>query len=127
MITWKDIPQPVIKIDFLERGKSWSTDIILYGNVDGTCIEFLYDKNELEEIWCRLDLRTLTKEKFIKIVKFVQDIGAYFLVDDKIYQPQLKVMIDVMKQSTANQYCKNPLELLRSLIQMKLGEQDEYD
>lgn len=80
MITWKDIPQPVINIDFLQRERSWSTDIILYGNVDGTCIEFFFDKNKLEEICCRLDLRTLTKEKLIKIVKFVQDIRAYFLV-----------------------------------------------
>ena len=80
MITWKDMPQPVIKIDFLERGSRWSADIILYGNVDGICIEFFYDKNELDEIWCRLDLRTLTKEKLIKITKYVQDIGAYFLV-----------------------------------------------
>ncbi len=122
IITWKDIPQPVIEIDFLESEKSWSTNIIIFGNVDETCIEFFYDKNELDEIWCRLDLRTLTKEKLIKIIKYVQDIRAYFLVDDKIYQPQLEIMIAIMRQSTANQYCKNPLEYFRSSSLTELND-----
>lgn len=110
IITWKDVPQPVINIDFLENEKSWSTDIILYGKMEETCIEFYYDKNELDEICCRLDLRSLTKDIFIKIIKYVEDIGAGFLIDEKIYQPQLEIIRDIMKQSTANQYCKNPLE-----------------
>lgn len=49
MITWKNIPQPVIKIDFLESAKSWSTDITIYGNVDETCIEFFM----IRMIWKR--------------------------------------------------------------------------
>lgn len=115
IITWKDVPQPAIDIDFLENEKSWSTDIILYGKMDETCIEFYYDINELDEIFCRLDLRSLTKDIFIKIIKYVEDIGACFYIDEKIYQPQLEIMRDVMKQSTANQYCKNPLEYFTSI------------
>lgn len=113
MITWKGISQPVINIDFLEREKSWSTDIVQYGKTDETCIEFYYDKDKLEEIDCRLDLRTLTKHNLIQIIRYVQSIGACFLVDDKVYPSQLEIMITVMKQSRANQYCKNPLEYFR--------------
>lgn len=51
----------------------------------------------------------------INIVKYVQDIGACFFVDDKIYHPELEVMIDVMKQSAANRYCKNPIEYLGAI------------
>ncbi len=40
MITWKDISQPVIHIDFLKLEKSWSTNIVQYGKTDETCIEF---------------------------------------------------------------------------------------
>lgn len=115
MLTWKGIPQPTVEIGFLEKGNSWSPNIILYGNTEETCIEFFYDQDELEDIFCRLDLRTLTKKNLINIVKYVQDIGACFLVDDKVYQPELEVMIDVMKQSAANRYCKNPIEYLGSI------------
>lgn len=42
MISWKNIENPLISPDFLERQKSWSTDIVQYGNIDRTCIEFIY-------------------------------------------------------------------------------------
>lgn len=119
MITWKDISQPVINIDFLERENGWSTDIVQYGKTDETCIEFFYDKDKLEEIDCRLDLRTLTKHNLMQIVKYVQSIGACFLVGDKVYPPQLEIMIEVMKQSRANQYCNNPLEYFISIDQIE--------
>lgn len=115
MITWEGISQPVDDIDFLECEKSWSTNIVQFGKIDETCIEFLYDKNKLEEINCRLDLRTLTKQGLIQIVEYVQRIGACFLVGEKIYLPQLEIMKEVMAQSEANQYCKNPLEYFSSL------------
>lgn len=115
MVAWKGISQPAINIDFLEREKSWSADIIQYGKTDETCIEFYYVNNALEEIDCRLDLHTLTKHNFIQIIEFAQSIGACFLVDDKVYPPQAEIMIAVMKQSEANQYCKNPLEYFTSL------------
>jgi len=115
IVTWKDIAQPAINIDFLERERGWSTDIVQYGKTDETCIEFYYDEDKLEEIDCRLDLRTLTKNNLIQIVKYVQSIKACFFVDDKAYLPQLEIMIELMKQSRANQYCKNPLEYFISI------------
>lgn len=122
MITWKGVSQPVINIDFLEHEKSWSTDIVQYGKTDGTCIEFYYDKDKLEEIDCRLDLRTLTKHNLIQIVKYVQSISACFLIDDEVYPPQLEIMIAVMEQSRANQYCKNPLEYFISINQIEQSD-----
>lgn len=114
MISWRDISQSITGPDFLECEKSWSTDIVQYGNIDETCLEFIYDKDKLEEINCRLDLRTLTKHDFIQIIDYVKSIGAYFLVDDKIYPPKFESMIPIMKQSKANQYCKSPFEYFKS-------------
>lgn len=115
MISWQDISQSIINVDFLEREKSWSTDIVQYGNIDETCIEFIYDKGKLEEINCKLDLRTLTKYLFIQIIDYVKSIGACFLVEDKIYPPKLESMIPIMKQSKANRYCESPLEYFESV------------
>ncbi len=115
MISWYGIAQPIMDIGFLEQKESWSTDIVQYGNIEETCIEFFYDQDVLEEILCRLDLRTLTKHLFTQILEYVQYIEAYFLVDDKIYPPESECMIAVMKQSKANLFCKNPYAYLNAV------------
>ena len=80
IISWQGVSQPKINLYFLEREKGWSTDIVQYGKTEETCIEFLFAKNELEEISCRLDLRTLTKYELTQIIEYVQSIEAYFLL-----------------------------------------------
>lgn len=59
MISWKGVPQPSHDLKFLEQEDSWSKDIIQYGKSDETCIEFIYIDNILDEISCRLDLRSV--------------------------------------------------------------------
>lgn len=56
IILWKDVLHPTYDIEFLEKEKSWSKDIVQYGNIDETCVEFIYNKGRLEEINCRFDL-----------------------------------------------------------------------
>lgn len=119
IISWKGISQPSHDIEFLEREKSWSNDIIQYGKTEETCIEFIYVDDTLEEIGCQLDLRSLTKQNFFLLIEYVQKIEAMFLVGDMIYPPKVEVMVEVMKHSKANQYCRNPLEYIVSLNDTK--------
>ena len=69
----------------------------------------------LDEIDCRLDLCRLTKTKLILLVEYVQEIGAMFLVGDMIYAPKVENLLEAMKNSKANQYCKNPMNYILSL------------
>lgn len=41
LISWRDIPLPDYNIDFLKCEKSWAKNIVQYGNIDETCIEFI--------------------------------------------------------------------------------------
>jgi len=122
MISWKNVEKPLIYPDFLGCEKSWSIDIIQYGHIDKTCIEFIYDKGKLEEINCRLDLRTLTKHNLARIVEYVQSIEACFLVNDKICLPKLEIIDSLMMQSRANQYCKSPLEYFKYIDKKMLDQ-----
>ena len=114
MISWWDIPQPRLDIDFLQREESWTKNIIQYGDIDGTCILFIYHENNLDEIQCRMDLRTISKSMFDNIIAYVQSIKACFLIEDKIYPPETESIVKVMMQSKAYQYCQNPLEYFKS-------------
>lgn len=114
MISWKGVSKPPHELKFLKQEESWSKDIIQYGKSDETCIEFMYIDNILDEVSCRLDLRSLTKTNLISLIEYVQEIGAMFLVGDKIYSPQIEDMLEIMKKSRANQFCKNPVEYILS-------------
>jgi len=115
IISWKGETQPSHEVTFLEQEKSWSKDIIQYGKSGETCIEFIYIDNMLDEIDCRLDLRKFTKTKLILLVEYVQEIGAMFFAGDMIYAPKVENLLEAMKNSKANQYCKNPMNYLLSL------------
>ena len=114
MISWRDMPQPRLDIDFLQREESWAKNIVQYGNIDETCILFIYHEKNLDEIQCRIDLRTISKSMFDKIIAYVQSIEACFLIENKIYPPETEVIVKVMMQSKAYQYCQNPLEYFQS-------------
>ena len=115
IISWKGETQPSHVVPFLEQEKSWSKDIIQYGKSGETCIEFIYIDNMLDEIDCRLDLRKFTKTKLILLVEYVQEIGAMFFAGDMIYAPKVENLLEAMKNSKANQYCKNPMNYILSL------------
>ncbi len=114
IISWKGVSNPPHELKFLKQEESWSKDLIQYGKSDETCIEFMYIDNILDEISCRLDLRSLTKTNLISLIEYVQEIGAMFLVGDKIYSPKIEDMLEIMKKSRANQFCKNPVEYILS-------------
>lgn len=44
-------------ISLLPKKKSWSKDIIIFGDDDSSCIEILLEKNRIVEISIRVDLR----------------------------------------------------------------------
>ena len=48
-----------------------------------------------------------------------KSIGACFLVDDKIYPPELESIISIVIQSKAAQWCRSPLEYIKSLEQIE--------
>ena len=114
IISWKESSIPLPEINFLEQKASWSKDIIQYGNIDETCIEFIYD-NTLEEIFCRLDLRNLTKKQLNSIVEYVQNLGAMFFVDGIVYEPKNDIIISLLRNSYAFKYCQNSNEYLKSI------------
>lgn len=114
IISWNEMSISVPEINFLEQKVSWSKNIIQYGNIDETCIEFIYD-NTLEEIFCRLDLRNLTKKQLNSIVEYVQKLGAMFFVDGIVYEPKNDIIVSLLRKSDAFKYCQNSNEYLKNI------------
>lgn len=115
ILSWKQDNISSIEIDFLEKEICWTEDIVQYGKADETCIQFLYEDEVLEEINCRLDLRSLSKKMLEKILDYVEKIEGMIFYEGKIYAPQIDEIIELMKSSKANKFCQNPVNFLEEL------------
>lgn len=112
MISWKGRECSQQEVDFLDLKESWSKDIVQYGDLERTCIEFIYEGNELTEIECRMDLRNFSREIFNEILKYVKSINAFFLCDNKVVLPVEEDVINQIKISEAYKFCNKPIEFL---------------
>lgn len=115
ILSWKQDNISSIEIDFLEKEICWTEDIVQYGKADETCIQFLYEDEVLEEINCRLDLRSLSKKMLEKILDYVEKIEGMIFYEGKIYAPQIDEIIELMKSSKANKFCQNSVNFLEEL------------
>lgn len=108
ILSWKQNNISSIRIDFLEKQTSWTKDIVQYGKEDETCIQFLYEDGILEEISCRLDLRSLSKKMLGEILDYVQKIEGMIFYEGKKYYPNIDEVVELMRKSNANRFCQSP-------------------
>lgn len=115
LLSWKKKNISFVKIEFLERKASWTEKIVQFGKEDETCIQFLYEDDILEEINCRLDLRSLSKKMLETILNFVKEIDGMIFYKDEIYLPKFDSIIEIIKNSNASKFCQNPTNFLEDL------------
>jgi hypothetical protein len=115
ILSWKRSDAFSVSIDFLEKQESWSKDIIQYGKDDETCIQFLYENGMLEEIHCRLDLRSLSKKMLEEILKFVALIDGVIFCEDRFCPPNIDNVAEMMRKSNANKFCQNPRQYFEEI------------
>ena len=84
ILSWKKHIIPTARIDFLEKQTGWTEDIVQYGKDDETCIQFLYEEGLLEEISCRLDLRSLSIKMLEQVMEYINKIEGMILYENKI-------------------------------------------
>ena len=117
ILVWGKQTAAIEKIDFLEKQKSWSPKISQYGKSDETCIEFFYENEILIEIYCRLDLRSLSKKILEKILGYAQEIDGMIFNENKIYTPKIDEIVEVIKKSNANKFCQSPTWFFEEISQ----------
>ena len=117
ILSWKNklISIDSLKISFLTSKKSWSDNIIQYGELECDCIEISFNKKYIEEIECRLDMRKFSLEILKEMLSFANQIEAYIYLNGNIVDANVKSVIPLLKKSEAVKYCSNPLGFISSL------------
>lgn len=78
---------------------------------------FFYEKEILIEIYCRLDLRSLSKKILEKILGYAQEIDGMIFYENKIYTPKIDEIVEVLKKSNANKFCQSPPHFFEEMYQ----------
>ena len=100
----------------LSLTKSWSEDITQYGVNDDTCVQIFDIGTSHQSIRIRLSLYSLTKAVLESILKFIAKNEAVIILQDDIrVEPTMKNVLDLIRESDAFKYVKNPEEYLNSL------------
>ena len=112
---WRSYDPPRSSVDFLPLAISRPGLLRQYGDTDSTCILMLYDGETLTDIRCRLDLRKLLKRDLSALIDYTKKIRGAFCIDNKLYAPEMDTLVDLMKASEANRFCKDPETYLKTI------------
>jgi len=97
-------------IDCFSIKSTWSDNVVCYGDYDSTCIALIYNGENIDEIKIRFDLRTLTKDQFNILFKFIINLDALVEAEygeleiDNLKEEQL---MNLLKNSTEYKFLKN--------------------
>ncbi len=99
----------------LPVAKSWSNDAIQFGGSDSTHIQLFTENNNILEISCSIDLRNITIPEIEVIVDFMQNIKSVIFYENHVYEVSMHNLINLIKQSNAFAFCKNPRDYIEQL------------
>jgi hypothetical protein len=93
----------------LKRTKSWSEDIIQLGELSANVIEIFYSQKNIEDITCRLDLRSIDVKILDVMLRFVDVNNLAIIVEKKVYlEPSRETLLEIIRESNAYKFIKNP-------------------
>jgi len=100
--------------NILTESNSWSSEVLIFGDIEGTCIKLICEKEDLDEVVLRLDLRSLSKSDLNILLSLLQDIGAMIFYNNRIYEVEEATMIELIANSDAAKFCLNPEMYLKN-------------
>lgn len=117
---WYGLPVPDFSASFdacLSRTASWSPRIWLWGVVDATCVEVLFDDSErVQDCRARVDMRHSPREFLSCFVAFADRYDCLVLTPEwELREPDLENLVLQMRRSSAYRYCQDPLAFFRDV------------
>lgn len=83
----------------LNRGKSWSDEIITYGNEESACIKFIMEDNKVANVIVRLDFRNDYSAILNHIINFCYLNSLAILEDLRVIPLNSTIIVDRIENS----------------------------
>ena len=121
-----DIPYAVLAEDSFIKllsvfpiGKSWNKDLIVYGELESTCLCVWKDSNNVE-ISCRLDVSSIKLQEINAIINFADTNGLMLFCNEQTISPTLDNIRKIIVDSSAYRFVKNPESFLNEINNKQL-------
>lgn len=119
ILSWNETKldsESVLKLSkTLKKEKSWSEDALQFGKADETCLEIFFEKGNIVEINCRIDVRKITSKTLNAISDFINKNGGMIFLNDSFYKANPENLLSLIKQTVAFKFTKSPNEFLKDL------------
>jgi len=95
--------------DRLRRGPTWSENVLIWGNIEETCIIASGVASCWDEAEIRLDLRTISSTFIYELISFLKNIGCSIITEKhEILPAEYESIRHAISQSEALQFVRNP-------------------
>ena len=111
-------PEPIIKrlSQRLPKGKSWSEDLAVWGDIDGSCVTILREGEDCLEVNARFDLRTISREIAAAVLDFARELDCWFVTEDRrVIAAEFGDLIAAIRTSKAYSFLEDPDAFLNEL------------
>lgn len=99
--------------EFMGEGREVLPGEVMYGAYDGSCIYFCFENGILDDIRCRLDVRTA--EYFGQLMCYIRETGGEVLYGGSTYPAEETVIKRLVRGSGAFRFCTDPYGYLREV------------
>ena len=91
----------------LPMGKSWHNDIVVYGELESTCV-CVWNGSDRVEISCRFDVSSLRDDVINALINFAKANNLTFVYNQEAVDANLDGIKDVLINSPAYKFLENP-------------------
>ena len=96
----------------MKKEKSWSSDIIQYGDIDDTCVEVYYFNENIDSVFVRINVASVTPEEVNAIINFINDNNLYILYEENIISATKENLASIVRSSAAYRFLKDNKKFL---------------
>ena len=90
----------------LPMGKSWHNDLVVYGELESTCV-CIWNGSDRIEVSCKFDVSSFKKDVVNTIIDFAKANDLMLVYDGQTVTPTLDSIKDVLINSPAYKFLKN--------------------
>ena len=98
----------------LPTGKSWHNDLVVYGELESTCVCVWKDSDRVE-ISCRIDVSSLEEDVINALVDFAKANNLTFVYNQKAVDTSSNSIKVILTNSPAYKFLKNPNSFFDSI------------
>ena len=91
----------------LPMGKSWHNDLVVYGELESTCV-CIWNGSDRVEVSCRFDVSSLRDDVINALINFAKANNLTFVYNQEAVDANLDGIKDVLINSPAYKFLENP-------------------